>query len=123
MNRKEASFILNVTYVSLLYCLFDKKWFLLIFSIQCCLIFPISSRSADASAKDIKVKHRKLMMLNHPDRGGSKFLATKVNAGIIVVFIVTLLLLLFVCKCLICQVEINKFFTPFVAADFLTKGK
>mmetsp|Transcript_12219 Transcript_12219/g.49077 ORF Transcript_12219/g.49077 Transcript_12219/m.49077 type:complete len:107 (-) Transcript_12219:331-651(-) len=31
------------------------------------------------SAEKIKAAHRKLMVLNHPDRGGSPFIATKVN--------------------------------------------
>jgi len=29
--------------------------------------------------KDIKVRHRRMMILNHPDHGGSTFLATKIN--------------------------------------------
>ena len=32
-----------------------------------------------ASKKDIKEAHRKIMMLNHPDRGGSPFVASKIN--------------------------------------------
>ena len=31
------------------------------------------------SVEKIKAAHRKLMVLNHPDRGGSPFIATKVN--------------------------------------------
>jgi DnaJ family protein C protein 19 len=32
-----------------------------------------------ADEKQIIEKHRKLMLLNHPDNGGSTFLATKIN--------------------------------------------
>ena len=32
-----------------------------------------------ADAETVQKKHRKLMILNHPDRGGSTFLAGKVN--------------------------------------------
>ena len=32
-----------------------------------------------ASAKRIKDAHRKILILNHPDRGGSTYMATKIN--------------------------------------------
>jgi DnaJ family protein C protein 19 len=32
-----------------------------------------------AVKKDIQTAHRKIMMLNHPDRGGSPFIAAKIN--------------------------------------------
>jgi len=39
-------------------------------------ILGISERS---SKQQIKEAHRKIMMLNHPDRGGSPFVASKIN--------------------------------------------
>jgi DnaJ homolog subfamily C member 19 len=36
---------------------------------------------ADASAEDIKLTHRRLMKDLHPDKGGSDFLASQINAA------------------------------------------
>ena len=37
------------------------------------------SRESQATKQKVKEAHRKIMLLNHPDRGGSPFLALKIN--------------------------------------------
>ena len=42
-------------------------------------ILSVFYRESQATKQKIKEAHRKIMLLNHPDRGGSPYLATKIN--------------------------------------------
>ncbi|GAB1743064.1 hypothetical protein KC333_g3616 [Hortaea werneckii] len=44
---------------------------------EAALILETSERGA--TREMIRKKHRQMMLLNHPDRGGSPYLATKIN--------------------------------------------
>jgi DnaJ homolog subfamily C member 19 len=41
--------------------------------------FQILSLKESSSTKEIKKAHRNMMLQNHPDRGGSPYLASKIN--------------------------------------------
>jgi DnaJ family protein C protein 19 len=66
MTRKEAALILEMPYAC-----HDQTPSLRM------QLTPPSERGVTKEL--LRKKHRSLMLLNHPDRGGSPYLATKVN--------------------------------------------
>ena len=41
--------------------------------------FRILGLSSNSSIKVVNAQHKKIMLLNHPDRGGSPYMAAKIN--------------------------------------------
>ena len=41
--------------------------------------FRVLGLSSNSSIKVINAQHKRIMLLNHPDRGGSPYIAAKIN--------------------------------------------
>jgi DnaJ family protein C protein 19 len=70
MTRREAALILEMPYVASLPTQHD---------LATTEYLLIDSRERGVTKELLRKKHRQLMLNNHPDRGGSPYLATKVN--------------------------------------------
>ena len=69
MNRREAALILGIRYA-------------VPASASTCHVGQVLRpplRRERSSKTEIKEAHRRIMLLNHPDRGGSPYIATKIN--------------------------------------------
>ncbi len=76
ITKREASLILgnfSVTVLKLPY-LFDLNRMNTVK-----IVFVCSGISSSSPKEKIKEAHKKIMLLNHPDRGGSPYLAAKIN--------------------------------------------
>lgn len=66
MSKREATLILGLRYFNFNHCLMSH-------------IYIYSIYSDPLNRDKIKEAHRRIMLLNHPDRGGSPFMASKIN--------------------------------------------
>jgi len=71
MTRREAALILGVRYVLGTGCTFKGE--------TSFHRLRVRSDRESASPQRIKEAHRRILMLNHPDTGGSTYLASKIN--------------------------------------------
>ncbi|CCV00165.1 unnamed protein product [Malassezia sympodialis ATCC 42132] len=55
----------------------DRKEAIQILGLRC--VWPTNGSEASVNRNRIKDAHRRMMIANHPDRGGSPYLASKIN--------------------------------------------
>ena len=55
------------------------NWYSKLSDLALCRVFVVTGCRESASVDRIKERHRTLLRLNHPDTGGSTFVASKIN--------------------------------------------